>query len=383
MLFSRHGPSRRDLSRLQALSLLALVLACGRDARDEVPPVQAPPVAVAGVSVLDLAERIEATGELQAPLHTEVAAEVGGRITEIRVGEGESVAAGTVVLEIDPQRRELEVERAAAGLAQAEAALRKERRQTERVRELGRSSVASKSRLDEAELALQVAESNYAAQHAQLELARQALADASVRAPFAGVMGERRVSIGQSVQPGTPLFELVCLDPIEVVFRVAELDSGRVQPGQHVDVRVAPWPDERFEAVVDVVYPTIDPASRTLRVKATVANPAGRLRPGLFARADLGVAVRKGVVMVPEEAVLQRMDGAVVFLLDASGEDGPRVRRRVVRLGDFHEGLVEVRGPVAPGDRVVIRGHADLVDGAVVRLEDRAASVAAGGIARP
>ena len=90
---------------------------------------------------------------------------------------------------------------------------------------------------------------------------------------------------------------------------MAEVDSSRVQPGQTVDVRVAPFPDEVFQATVTLVSPTIDPATRTLRVKATLANAEGRLRPGLFARADLGVSTRDDVLMIPEEAVLQRADG--------------------------------------------------------------------------
>jgi membrane fusion protein (multidrug efflux system) len=172
------------------------------------------------------------------------------------------------------------------------------------------------------------------------------------------------VSEGDFVQVGTKLVELVSLDPIEVVFHVAEVDSGRVEVGQAVKVRVASHPDEVFQASVSVVYPTIDPDSRTLRVKATLENSDGRLRPGLFARADLGIRVRNGVQMIPEESVLQRADGAVVFRLVG----GERVERRVVSVGEYHDGLVEIEAGLAPSDVVVTRGHAELVDGALVRV---------------
>ncbi len=170
--------------------------------------------------------------------------------------------------------------------------------------------------------------------------------------------------------------EFVSLDPIEVVFHVAEVDSSLVRLGQHVDVRVAPYPSESFDAVVDVIFPTIETQSRTLRVKASLPNPTGRLRPGLFARADLGVAFRKGVPMVPDEAILQRADGAIAFRLR---EDG-RVERRPVSTGTFHDGLVEVREGLKPGDVVVTRGQMDLVDGAVVQVvegESRPVDIAA------
>jgi membrane fusion protein (multidrug efflux system) len=135
-----------------------------------------------------------------------------------------------------------------------------------------------------------------------------------------------------------------------------------------VEVRVAPHPDEVFEAVVNVVSPRIDPRTRTLRVKAALENEDGRLRPGLFARADLGVAVREGVPMLPEDAILQRSDGAVVFVL----ADDSTVDRRNIRTGVHLDGRVEVISGVRAGERVVVRGHSRLLDGSVVdvRTED-------------
>jgi membrane fusion protein (multidrug efflux system) len=135
-----------------------------------------------------------------------------------------------------------------------------------------------------------------------------------------------------------------------------------VHVGQEVGVTVTPFPDEVFTAHVDVVSPVIDPTTRTLRVKASLDDSGGRLRPGLFARADLGVNVRGNVAVIPEEAVLQRTDGSVVFEL----LDGSRVARRVVEVAAFRKGVAELAGGLAPGALVVTRGHTGLVDGAVV-----------------
>src|SRR5690606_13374091 len=185
-------------------------------------------------------------------------------------------------------------------------------------------------------------------------------------APFAGLVARRWVSEGEFVSPGQKLFDLVALDPIEVEFHLPERDSSRVAVGAPVAVRVAPFPDEVFEARVSVVSPTIDPVTRTLRVKAELANPDGRLRPGLFARADLGIAVREGVAMIPEEAVLQRADGPVAFRLNGDGH----VERRPLELGVIRDGRVEVRSRLEIGDRVVVRGQSDLVDGSPVSVRD-------------
>jgi membrane fusion protein (multidrug efflux system) len=347
---------------LALVLLVPVALACGGGEQEKI--VRAPPVALAEAVAIELEDRIEATGELVSPSHATIAAEVGGRITSLYVDDGAHAARGQRVLEIDPERRNLEVKVASAGSTEAKAALVEAVRAAERVRMLFKSNVASKAQLDQAETALELARSRADGAAARLGETQRAQRDAEVTAPFDGMVAQRYVSIGEFVQPGTRLFELVALDPIEVEFRVSEVDSSRVKVGQIVGVRVAPYPDEVFEATVTVVSPTIDPATRTLRVKGTLPNPDTRLRPGLFARADLGVARRDSVLMVPEEAILQRTDGQVVF----RSVEGDRVERRVVKTGVFKDGRVEIVEGLSPGDKVVVRGHTALVDGSVITV---------------
>jgi len=351
-----------------ALSLLSSLGLAACQPEVVTPVIEAPRVVTAPVVGVDLEEHIEVTGELAARLHTVASAKVGGEITQVTSDEGAPVKEDAVVLEIDPHRRKLELDSARAQVAQMEASLAQQRRHADRVRSLQGQGVTSAAQLEEANLELQLGTSRLAAARAQFDLAQQALDDATVRAPFAGHTGKRHVNLGEFVQPGTPLMEFVSLDPIEVVFHVAEVDSALVRLGQHVDVRVAPYPSESFPAVVDVIYPTMEAQSRTLRVKATLPNPTGRLRPGLFARADLGIAYRKGVPMVPDEAILQRADGAVLFRL----LEGLRVQRTAVKTGTFHDGLVEILSGVTPGDLVITRGQMDLVDGALVQVVEGA-----------
>jgi membrane fusion protein (multidrug efflux system) len=170
------------------------------------------------------------------------------------------------------------------------------------------------------------------------------------------------VSRGEYVQVGQALFELVALDPIDVEFHVPERDSARVAQAQVVTLTVEPYPGESFRGEVSVVSPTIDPQTRTLRVEARVRNSEKRLRPGLFARVDLGVATRKGLLLVPEEAVLQRADGEVVFRANRDN----KVERVVVKTGVHKDGLVEIASGLRPDDLVVTRGQAGLTDGLVV-----------------
>src|SRR5262249_50326328 len=264
-----------------------------------------------------------ATGELLAVDEASVAAEVSGRITALRVSEGAPVHQGDVVLEIDRERRELELANENAMVAAARSEIAQQRRELDRIRTLHKSEAASQAQLDAATTRVSAAEAALAAAEAKLGLARLALRNASVAAPFDGLVARRFVSAGDHVSEGEKLFDLVALDPIEVEFHLTERDSARVEVGHPVEVRVTPYPDEVFHAKVHVVSPRIDPATRTLRVKALVENPERKLRPGLFARADLGVAVRERVAMVPEQAVLQRSDGSVVFVV----RDGNRAER--------------------------------------------------------
>lgn len=338
----------------------AFGLACTQEERTSA--VQAPPVMVVPVEIRDVLDRIEATGQLLARSEASVAAQVDGQVTSIHVDEGEPVEDGQVVLEIDPERRRLEVASRRAGVAEARAQLADRQREGRRVESLRARGAASESALDTARTQLELAQSRLAAAQAQLGLAERALADSSVVAPFAGRLARRYVSEGEFVSPGTPLFSLVALENMEVEFHLAERDSSRVSLGDRVDVRVAPFPDEVFPATVTVISPTIDPTTRTLRVKAMVENKEGRLRPGLFARADLGVSHREGVVMIPEDAIMVRADGTIVFRMRGANE----VERVRVTTGVHRDGLVEVTGGLAAGDVVVVRGQTELIDGSVV-----------------
>jgi RND family efflux transporter MFP subunit len=351
---------------------LAGLAGCGGD--QAAAPVAVPPVMVQRVEGVRIEDRLEATGQLVAPSQAAVAAQVAGQVTKIARDEGASAGEGDVVIEIDPERRQLEAQSARAMLVQAEAQASEAERELARMEKLHAQGVAADAKLDQVRTGLRTARSGRDAAAAQLGMAERSLRDSSVAAPFAGLIARRYVSEGEFVSPGQKLFDLVALDPIEVEFHVPERESSRVAMGASVLVKVAPFPDEVFEAKVTLVSPTIDPTTRTLRVKGTLPNADGRLRPGLFARADLGIAVRENVAMIPEEAVLRRASGPIAYRL----ADATHVERRALELGVIRDGRIEVRGGLEIGDHVVVRGASDLVDGSAVSVRD-ATGVALGG----
>lgn len=359
---ARPGPAARLWPAQAALFLL--LLACG--AEEESTASSAPRVLVAPVVVSDYEERIEASGQLTARNRATIAAEVSGRITEIAVDEGDPVGEGQLLLSVDPQRHRLQAENARARLAEAEAGFAEAERDFQRLSSLHERGIASDANLDARRTELTRARSRRDGARAELGVAERALQDAGVRAPFAGFVAQRMVSRGEFVQTGVPLFEIVSLDPVELEFSVAERDSARIELGQRVRVSVSPYPGEQFEGVVSVIAPTIDTRTRTLRARARIENRSGRLRPGLFARADLGVAGRTDVIWVPASAVRMRAEGEEVFVVGA----GNRVRRMLVETGRHQGELVEVRTGLAPGDEVVVRGHTGLSDGVLVLRRD-------------
>lgn len=349
-------------------ALLAVALAAsGCKIRSSEVQNPAHAVVLAPVEVRDVEERVAAAGQILAKQRAEVAAQVPGEVTAIVADEGETVAEGAIVLEIDPDRRALDLDRARARLSEAGAGLLEAQRQRARTGTLAKRDVASRAQLEQADAGLEGARARVQAAQADLGAAERSTSDSRVAARFAGVVGRRFVSRGEFVQPGQKLFELVSLDPVEVEFSLPESDASRLALGLPLDVTVAPWPHEVFHATVSMVSPVVDERTRTLRVKALLPNPDGRLRPGLFARADLGIAKRPNVLLVPEEAVLQRADGAVVFRTTA---DGARAERRIVQLGRIKGGQVEVTAGLAPGDTVVIRGHSGLADGAAIEARN-------------
>jgi len=341
---------------------------CGEEAL--APEEILPSVSAVEIAAVDFDQEIRASGDLRARFQTVIAAEIAGRVTELAVDEGGSVREGSVVIRIDPERRRLDLAAAQARLTQARANFRQETSKVERVRKLRSENIASVERLEEAETALLLAESSVRAEEAAVGVASRALKDASVSAPFGGLVAKRSVELGEYVEVGKALFELVSMTPLDVIVSLPELDSQRVTIGQRIQIGVASPADRKFDGVVTFIAPTVDPGTRTLRVKAEIDNTDGVLRPGLFARIELGTEQRKSVLMVPEEALVQREGGAWLYLI----EEGDKVRRVSVETGHQSQGRIEVRGAISAGDRVVRRGHGGLADGMVVVVRESESS---------
>ncbi len=314
---------------------------------------EASPVVVSDVRIGLVAERVEAVGTAEARESIEVVPEVAGRIETIHFEQGQEVAAEDILLELDSTRQQ-------ALLREAEANQRDMARQLERARQLLSSQNVPQARVDELQAGLEAASARAAAIETDI-------ADRKIRAPFEGVVGLRRVSPGAYIDSQTIVTTLDDLSEIKMEFSVPERFMGVLSRGLPVEATSAAWPGETFEGVVSDVDTRVDPATRSLRVEATLPNEDRRLRPGMFMAVRLLVSQRENAVLVPEMAVVAEGDRPHVYVLEES-EDQDSVRRVDVQIGTRLPGEVEIQEGLSEGDRVVTYGLQRLQDGATVRV---------------
>lgn len=382
---SRTEAPRRPRPRLRMFVMLIIVAVVfggvflvqflsGRAMNDFFDNMPQPPVAI---TTFD-AERqswstpLEAVGTLVAVNGTDVTTEAGGVVRRLAFEPGQPVKAGTVLVELNTDN-ELAVLRA------SEAAAKLAVVQRDRWRELGETQLVSRAEVEER--ATQAATSL-----AEVEAQRALIAQKTIRAPFDGVLGIRKVNLGQYVSPGTPIVGLQQLDPIFLDFALPEQQLPLVREGATLQAVVDALPGESFEGTITAIEPSVDPGTRNFMVQATLANPQGKLRPGAFARVGLAVGGEQDVVVIPQTAVSFNPYGNAVYVVSeqpadpdapkSEGEDaqaGPTliVRQRFVTTGATRGDLIAVTDGLEPGERVATSGLLKLRNDAVVTINNR------------
>src|SRR5467141_4598163 len=305
------------------------------------------PVEVLVARMDTVRDEIGATGRIEAVQSIDLRPEVDGRIVEIVIREGQEVEQGTPLFKVDDAQLRAQVAQLEAQRDLAQQALA-------RAKDLAQQNASSTADLEKAEAEMRSAQAQYDLQRIRLERT-------TVRAPFAGVVGQRYVSLGDYVTNSTKLASLHTVNPQRATFQVPERFARQLRPGQQVSFRVAAIGGRDFTGEVDFVDPVIQLPGRTILVKARVPNPARLLQPGMFIEARLVTAVRPKAIVVPEDAVvpLQGTNAAWVVV------DG-KADRRKVSLGVRTPGFVEVLDGVKAGEQVVTGGLAMLAPGAPV-----------------
>ncbi|MBI2959203.1 MAG: efflux RND transporter periplasmic adaptor subunit [Betaproteobacteria bacterium] len=326
---------------------------------------QAPvPVEVTRVGTASLPQTITAVGTLRSDESVTLRPEVAGRITAILFQEGERVAKGATLVRLDPAISTAELQQARANLTLAKS------KHDRAVDLAGRTFISGQAK-DEAKHSLDIAQ-------AAVALAEAKLAKMELKAPFAGIIGLRVVSIGDYVKEGTDLVNLEAIDPLKVDFRVPETFLIQVQVGQPVKVALDALPGESYDGNVIALNPLVDAAGRAIVIRAQVRNQNTALRPGMFARVTLITRAEKDALVLPEEAFVPQGTEQYVFRVI----DGKAARVKV-ETGQRRDRKVEIVSGVGRGDVVVTAGQSRLRDGAQVRIADTQAGKAAPDASKP
>lgn len=231
---------------------------------------------------------LQPTGEFVSPSKSEVAPKMPGRVAAVYVDEGSRVSRGQTLLTMETDYARLAIQGAEADLARAKAAEAEARREVDRKKGLLATESIPQATFDRAQASLDQAVAAQRSAEVALATARQRLADSVMRSPMTGVVSERRTDVGEHLGDAGVAFVIVQTAPLKLRFSVPERFLGELKTGQQVAARVDPYPGEVFRGRIKTVGGVIDPSTRTFFAEAEFPNSDGRLRPGLFARVDLG-----------------------------------------------------------------------------------------------
>jgi membrane fusion protein (multidrug efflux system) len=339
----------------------------------------AAPVAVtlAGVEVRKMPRLLTLTGSVVAHQQSEVAANVPGRIMATTIERGQKVAKGEVLAQIDTGSTGFSAQASAAQAKLADTQAVQAKSDCTRAEALFSQGVIAQAEYDRQKTLCQVQELQAKAASANAGVASRMLSDATIRAPFAGAIGERYVNVGEYVNPGTRIASVYVFDPVRVTISVPESAVALVRDGQTLDVRVAAWPDRTFPAKVEYLSPALRQNTRDLIVEATAANSDAALRPGMFATVQLVVGEDE-VPTVPEDALVT--EGTVSRLFLARDN---KAFEQVVHPGVKRDGRVAVIDDFEPGAKVIRKPPAGLKDGQAISEAHSAPAVAAPAVVAP
>lgn len=358
-----------------ALAAAALLLsACGRKAPPAPPPP--PTVSVAQPLQREVVDWDEYVGRFEAPQSVELRARITGVVTRILFRDGQNVRAGQPLFVIDPRPYRAQLEQARAQIASSQAALSNASSVQNRSASLFQAQAVSREELENDQAQVRTQTANLRSARANAETAALNLSFTTVRAPVAGRVSSRRVSLGDQVTAGdTLLTTVVSLDPIWFTFDGAESfylkylreaqtgtrGSSRTAANP-VDIRLSDETAYSHHGRMAFVDNAIDPGSGTIQAHAVVPNPSHFLTPGMFGRARLLGSGTYRAMLVPDEAIVTDQSRKTVYVL---GRDN-KVAQRVVQTGPEIAGLRAIRDGLAPTDLVVLDGVGALAPGAAV-----------------
>ncbi|MGB9073933.1 MAG: efflux RND transporter periplasmic adaptor subunit [Terriglobales bacterium] len=324
---------------------------------------QPPPEAV--TSIVAQREQWPATmsviGTMEAVHGVTVSADLPGTVARINFESGKPVQKGDVLVELDTRQER-------AQLAALEAQRDLARVQYGRMQQLVKEGVISRVEYDQATAQQKATEANVAEIHATIERK-------IIRAPFSGILGIRKVNLGQYLPAGEAVVPLQSLNPIYVDVGLPQQTLGQVRVGGNLRVTSEDLPGQVFSGRVTALDSVVDQSTRNIQVQATLSNPQGKLRPGMFVQVEVGLGASRPVITLPASAISYAPYGDSVFIItdlkDPKGQPYRGVRQQFVKVEGSRGDQVAVISGVEPGDEVVTSGVFKLRNGAAVQVNNK------------
>jgi membrane fusion protein, multidrug efflux system len=306
---------------------------------------------------------IETTGTLKADEEVTVSSEVDGIVKSIKVEEGYPVGRGTLLAEINQIDYELDERRADAALKQAQASLANAKAEYQRKESLFKEELVTKQQFDDISTRVALAEADVSRAKASLDTSRERLSRTKIYSQLNGMVKEKKVSVGDYVRNGSPLFQLIKVNSLKLNFTVSEKDIAGLKTGQEVDFTVDSFPDKKFKGKVNLLYPNLEERTRTLQAEAIVPNANRLLKPGLFVRATIYTAATREAVVAPLTALMYDNSTISIFVVE-----GNVAHQRIIKTGGKYGENVEIIEGLKEKEQIVIVGQNNLSEGVKVNV---------------
>ena len=324
--------------------------------------MQPPPDAVTTIVAAEeeWPNSINAIGTVAAVQGVTVSADLPGVVDRIAFDSGKAVEKGDVLVQLDTRQEQ-------AQLAGAESALELARLNHERMQGLVKQDAVSRAEYD-------TAAATYKQAEARIGEIRATIERKTIRAPFSGVLGIRQVNLGQYLTGGDPVVPLQSLNPIYVNFAVPQQDTADMRIGRTVHITVGEAGSDDFTGRVSAVDSVVDQTTRNVQVQATLANPGGKLRPGMFVQAQVMLGAAQHIVALPASAINYAPYGDSVFVVsdmkNPQGQPYRGVRQQVVKLGAARGDQIAVLSGIKTGEEIVTSGVFKLRNGAPIQINN-------------
>lgn len=345
-LAMKKGSANADAAAADSTGADSLT-AKGKNGKDE-PKEIVVPVELAVAAPRDLPAYFQATGSLEAKRQVDLIAKAQGQVTKLNVEEGDFVRAGQVLLELDPREEQILLEQARVNVDNLQ-------KEWDRISSMSEKGLAADRDIEAARKSLDLAVY-------ERDLAEVRLDNRVIRAPFQGQVTVRRVDLGQTVNPGTPVLGLADVSPLEVLLYLPEQIVRDLAVDQPVELRADVDPDVPLDGRVAMIAPVVDPATSTVKVTLRVDALAGAARVGSFVRARITTDVRESVVSVPKRALVAEAGATYLFVAEAD-----TVRKVPVTTGYSDDTHIEIVDGVGTGEKIVSVGQGGLRTGSKIR----------------